>query len=102
MIYDEGVEIRIGGKKYFAYFKYHMNTDGTCTSTCSETVNGYVATSAPGPFGPMRPRAGHIGAATSAQDSATSPSFVCHRCTHVPTRNTNARTGHDDPARTPR
>jgi len=42
MIYDEGVEIRIGGKKYFAYFKYHMNTDGTCTSTCSETVNGYV------------------------------------------------------------
>ena len=72
MIYDEGVEIRIGGKKYFAYFKYHMNTDGTCTSTCSETVNGYVATSALGPFGP---RAGHIGAATSAQDSATSPSF---------------------------
>jgi hypothetical protein len=31
-----------------------MNTDGTCTSTCSETVNGYVATSAPGPFGPTQ------------------------------------------------
>jgi len=42
MIYDEGVEIRIGGKKYFAYFKYEMNKDGTCTSTCSQTVNGYV------------------------------------------------------------
>jgi cathepsin C len=41
MVYDEGMEIRIGGKKYFAYFKYQL--DGKyCVSTCSETVNGYV------------------------------------------------------------
>ncbi len=43
MIYDEGVEIRVGGKKYFAYFKYEMNKDGSCLSTCSATVNGCVA-----------------------------------------------------------
>merc|ERR1711871_46269 len=42
MIYDEGVEIRVGGKKYFAYFKYEMDKDGSCLSTCSATVNGYV------------------------------------------------------------
>jgi len=42
MIYDEGMEIRIGGKKYFAYFKYDLKPSGKCVSTCSETVNGYV------------------------------------------------------------
>lgn len=42
MIYDEGMEIRLGGKKYFAYFQYKKNDDGTVKSTCSATVNGYV------------------------------------------------------------
>jgi len=44
MVYDEGMEIRIGGKKYFAYFKYQKdkNDPRYVISTCSETVNGYV------------------------------------------------------------
>merc|ERR1719247_3123210 len=44
MVYDEGLEIRIEGKKYFAYFKYEFDKVDTrlCISTCSQTVNGYV------------------------------------------------------------
>merc|ERR1719453_332257 len=42
MIYDEGLEIRIGGKKYFAYFKFRKLADGQTESTCSALNNGYV------------------------------------------------------------
>lgn len=42
MIYDEGLEIRIGGKKYFAYFKFKKMANGKVESTCSSTNNGYV------------------------------------------------------------
>jgi cathepsin C len=40
MIYDEGWELRLGGKKYFAWSKYENRKGHGMTSMCQETSNG--------------------------------------------------------------
>eukprot|EP00455_Lapot_gusevi_P036500 TRINITY_DN4062_c0_g1_i7.p1 TRINITY_DN4062_c0_g1~~TRINITY_DN4062_c0_g1_i7.p1 ORF type:complete len:526 (+),score=195.00 TRINITY_DN4062_c0_g1_i7:56-1579(+) len=39
MIYNQGFEVIIGGKRYFAFSKY-TSVNGTVTSYCSETMKG--------------------------------------------------------------
>jgi cathepsin C len=70
MVYDEGWEVRIDGKKFFAFSNYKTASNGVVTSYCGETLTGtyhnddvthwgcYTATSNKGPEAAITPPVG--------------------------------------------
>jgi len=85
MMYDESFEVVAGGQKFYAFFNYTANSDGTYTSHCDLTNVGFFHDVAQGPgitplnwgcyYGKMT-AGGVAGAVRSVHTAVTAPRAV--------------------------